>query len=76
MGIKSFNISNDVYEKYSARCKRLGISMSKQIENFMRSQIEEDPEVREEYLARLEEIRKGTFVKVDSLARRYGLDEP
>lgn len=46
--------------------------MSKQIDMFMRSQIEEKPKVREEYLKKLDSIRKGKFIKVDgSLMYRY-----
>ena len=32
------------------------------------------PEVREEYLERLERIRKGGFIKVEDFAKRYGLE--
>ena len=61
MGVKSFSISNDLYEKYSSECKRLGLSMSKQIENFMKFQLEEEFAVREEYIKKIEKIRKEKF---------------
>jgi len=38
--------------------------MSKQIDIFIKAQIEENPEVRETYLKKLESIRKGRFIKV------------
>ena len=47
--------------------------MSKQVELFMRSQVEEDPEAREDYLERLNIIRKGKFIRVSSFKERYKL---
>jgi predicted CopG family antitoxin len=73
MAIKTFNVNQDVYEKFLRLCKNNGISMSKQIEMFMKSRVEEKEEVREEYLQKLEEIRKGKFIRVDNFAERYGL---
>ena len=64
MSVKSFSISDDVYEKYSSECKRLGLNMSKQIENFMKFQLEEEFAVREEYLETIEKIRKDKFKKL------------
>ena len=64
MSVKSFSISDDVYEKYSSECKRLGLNMSKQIENFMKSRLEEEFAVREEYLETIEKIRKEKFKKL------------
>jgi len=73
MGIKSFNIEDETYKKFSEYCKGNGISMSKQIEFFMKSVIEEKPKAKKEYLAKLDRIRKGKFTKVDNFANRYGL---
>lgn len=73
MALKTFNIEEDVYNKFSAICKRLGVSMSKQVELFMRSQVEEDPEARADYLERLDTIRKGKFIRVSSFKERYKL---
>ena len=47
--------------------------MSKQIELFMRSIIEEEPEVKQEYLKKLKRIRKGKFIRVKNFTERYGL---
>ena len=47
--------------------------MSKQVGIFMASQTESEPKLRAGYLKRLENIRKGRFVKVNSFAKRYGL---
>lgn len=73
MTIKTFNVDQDVYEKFLQFCKNNGISMSRQIEMFMKSRIDDKEEVREEYLQKLEEIRRGKFIRVDDFAKRYGL---
>ena len=73
MVLKTFNVQEDTYHKFSSFCKGHGISMSKQIELFMRSIIEEEPEAKKEYLKKIERIRKGKFLRVDNFAERYGL---
>ena len=73
MVVKSFNVNEEVYQKFLQFCKDNGIIMSKQIELFMKSRVEEKKEVREEYLQKLEEIRTGKFIKVDDFSKRYGL---
>ena len=73
MTIKTFNVDENVYEKFLQFCKDNGISMSKQIEMFMKSRVDENEEVREEYLQKLEEIRRGKFIRVDNFAKRYGI---
>jgi antitoxin component of RelBE/YafQ-DinJ toxin-antitoxin module len=72
MVVKTFNVDEQTYALFSEYCKDLGISMSKQINTFMQSQIEEDREVREEYLEKLDKIRKGPFIRVEGRLRdRY-----
>ena len=72
MVIKTFNVSEETYHKFANYCKGIGLSMSKQIDNFMKSQIEEDPIARQEYLDKLESIRKGKFIQMKgSLMNRY-----
>ncbi|MBN2246999.1 MAG: hypothetical protein JW755_14265 [Candidatus Aminicenantes bacterium] len=71
MGIKSFSISDEVYEKYSAGCKRLGLNMSGQIENFMKFQLEEEFLVREEYAEKIRDMRKKRFGFVTGVSREY-----
>ncbi len=73
MVLKTFNVKEAVYKKFSDFCKGHGVSMSKQVEMFMESMIEEDPEAKQEYLQKLERIRKGKFIRVDNFANRYGL---
>jgi len=75
MALKTFNVSQDIYLKFSSFCKESGISMSKQVETFMASQVEEEPRARAEYLRRLDSLRKGKFIPVKSFASRYGLDK-
>lgn len=67
MVLKTFNLNEEVYKQFSKFCKENGISMSKQIEIFIRAQLEEEPEVRKSYLRRLERIRKGKFIRVKSM---------
>ena len=73
MALKTFNVSEEIYGKFSRFCRENGISMSKQVENFMASFMENEPKARENYLKRLERIRKGKFVAVKSFSERYGV---
>lgn len=73
MAIKTFNVEEVIYNKFRSFCKNHGVSMSKQIEMFMESVVEEDPNAKKEYLEKLERIRSGKFVKVNNFAERYGL---
>ena len=73
MVLKTFNLDNDSYKNFSEYCKENGLSMSKQVNIFIKTQLEEDPKVRGEYLKKLERIRKGKFIRVDSFSKRYGL---
>ena len=65
MVLKTFNLNDEVYSKFSEYCRANGISMSRQVDIFIRAQIEENAEVREEYLRKLDGIRKGRFIKAD-----------
>ena len=40
MALKTFNVDAKTYEKYSKHCRKKGISMSKQVENFLMKEIE------------------------------------
>jgi hypothetical protein len=40
MAIKTFNIDEKTYKEYLELCKKEGISMSKKIDNFIRSELE------------------------------------
>lgn len=73
MVLKTFNVEEGVYKKFFDFCRGHGVSMSKQVELFMRSMVEEEPEAKQEYLQKLERIRKGRFIRVDSFADRYGV---
>ena len=75
MVVKSFNVAEEVYGRFSQFCKSHGVSMSKQIELFMEAQLENEPEVKKEYLAKLERIRKGKFIRINNFAKQYGLEE-
>lgn len=71
MALKTFNIQEEVYRRFSQRCRENGISMSKQVEFFMQSMVEE-PKIRKEYAEKLERIRKGPFIRAKSFSDRYG----
>ena len=75
MAIKSFNVEEETYKKFSSFCKERGMSMSKQIEFFMKSTIEEG-KIKEEYLKKLALLRAEEPIHVGSLAsfkKKYGL---
>lgn len=67
MAIKTFNLEEDAYKKFADFCKEHGLSMSKQVNIFIKAQIETKPRVREEYLQKLEAIRRGRFIKVGNI---------
>jgi len=74
MVIKTFNLEEDVYKKFADFCKENGLSMSKQVNIFIKAQIEVEPKIRDEYLQKLDTIRKGRFIKVgniENFKKRY-----
>ena len=73
MVLKTFNVQEKTYLKFSRFCKEHGISMSKQIEFFMQVIIAEEPKAKKEYLEKLDKIRKGKFIPIKNFAERYGL---
>ena len=73
MVLKTFSVQEVIYSKFHHFCKSHGVSMSKQVEMFMESMIETDPEAKKEYLEKLDRIRKGNFVSVNNFSERYGL---
>jgi hypothetical protein len=40
MALKTFNVNEETYKKFSEHCKKEGISMSKKVENFLRQELE------------------------------------
>ena len=48
MVLKTFNLDDETYRKFSEYCRENGISMSKQVDLFIKAQLEEEPKVREE----------------------------
>ena len=73
MVLKTFNVEEDVYKQFSRFCKEHGLSMSRQVQLFMQSQVVDEPEAKREYLEKLQRIRKGKFIAVKSFAQRYDL---
>lgn len=68
MVLKTFNINEEIYDKFSKFCREHGISMSKQVEIFIESQVSNEKEVKPEYLKKLEKIRKGKYHKFNTVA--------
>lgn len=74
MALKTFNLDEGTYRKFSEFCRSNGISMSKQVEIFIKAQLEEEPRIRREYLQKLEAIRKGRFINIGTIGdfkKRY-----
>jgi negative regulator of replication initiation len=38
--LKTFNLDEEIYNQFSQHCKSNGISMSKQIENFLKQELD------------------------------------
>jgi len=67
MAIKTFNIDAEVYKKFREYCKEHGISMSKQVELFMKSQLAKSSEERKGHLEKLEKSRSTRHITIDEL---------
>ena len=61
MVLKTFNVNKEIYTEFSTFCKDHGISMSKQIELFMKSMLEEDIEKQKAHMEKLDRMKKGQF---------------
>ena len=57
MVLKTFNLDEKVYKKFSEFCKENGISMSKQINIFIQAQMAERVDVRDKFLDKLKKMR-------------------
>jgi len=68
MVLKTFNVEEKTYKKFSKYCKENGFSMSKQVQIFMQVQIEEEPKVRDSYIRKIERLSKhGEFIKFKNI---------
>ncbi len=77
MVLKTFSVQEEVFDKFSRFCKDHGMTMSKQVEMFMKSVVSEEPEAKKEYLEKLNRIREQKTIKIGSigdLRNRYGLE--
>lgn len=61
MVLKTFNLDETTYNRFSQFCKEHGLSMSRQINFFINAQIAETKQIRESYLKKLAKIRKGKY---------------
>jgi hypothetical protein len=67
MVIKTFNLEEETYKKFANFCKENGLSMSHQVNLFIRAQIETEPQIRKEYLSKLDTIKRGRFIKIGNI---------
>ncbi|MFH1971867.1 MAG: hypothetical protein ABIJ18_00130 [archaeon] len=68
MVLKTFNVEEKTYKKFSKYCKENGFSMSKQVQIFMQAQIEEEPKLKESYLRKIERLSKhGEFIEFKNI---------
>jgi len=77
MVLKTFNVESETYAKFSEFCKESGLSMSKQIDFFIKFVVEEEPKAKKKYLEKLDKIRKQKSVQIGGLAdfkNRYGIE--
>ena len=77
MVLKTFSVQEKVFDKFSRFCKERGMNMSKQIEIFMESIAEEEPETKKEYLEKLEKIRQQKSIHIGNLSnfkKRYEIE--
>jgi antitoxin component of RelBE/YafQ-DinJ toxin-antitoxin module len=57
MVLKTFNVEQETYKDFSEFCKSHGISMSKQVQMFMQSVVDEKAKDRQEHSDKLERIK-------------------
>ena len=71
MAIKTFNIDEQTYAKFLAFCRDKGVSMSKQLEMFMKIQIKEKKflmkETAAEYVTETIAVSEGLVEELDKL---------
>ena len=65
MALKTFNVDPSTYAQFRGFCKAHGLSMSAQVQSFMRSVMAEDLRVSQQYLDKLRRIRaEGSFIEI------------
>lgn len=77
MALKTFNIEESIYAKFAEFCKGHGMSMSRQVQMFMETIMDEDPKAKDEYLKKLQDIRKMKSIHVGTLKdfkKRYNVE--
>jgi len=75
MTLKTFNVQEEIYQKFSKFCKSRGISMSKQVELFMESQMEPEKDIKGSYHKKLNKIREGKYHKFNTVAQLRSMIE-
>ena len=78
MALKTFNIDRKVYGIYSKHCKQNGISMSHQVENFLRKEMdkikfgmEKIEKVSEKRIVEMQKLAKDMEKAVEHPLKKY-----
>ena len=74
MALKTFNIDEIVYKNYSKHCKNRGISMSKQIENFLKEEVGKItslPNNKNKKFQKIEKISKNSCGLIEHHLKKY-----
>ena len=65
MALKTFNIDKKIYEIYSKHCKQNGISMSHQVENFLKKELDKI----NLSVSKIEKVSEKRVVEIQKLAK-------
>ena len=78
MALKTFNIDKKTYDIYSKHCKQNGISMSRQVENFLKKElekmrvgVEKFERTSEKKIAEMQKIAKEIETAVEHPLKKY-----
>jgi phage/plasmid-associated DNA primase len=78
MALKTFNIDKKVYEIYSKHCRQNGISMSHQVENFLKKEldkikfgVEKIEKVSEKHIVEMQKLAKEIEKAVEHPLQKY-----
>jgi hypothetical protein len=74
MALKTFNIDKSVYDVYSKHCKQNGISMSHQVEHFLKKELDKIKLGVE----KIEKVSEKRVVEMQKLAKEIekGIEHP
>ena len=71
MALKTFNVDPSTYAQFRGFCKAHGLSMSAQVQSFMRSVMAEDLRVSQQYLLKLQRIRAEPSIPIEDFGAYF-----